>query len=221
MKREGPLANDVGLFEPLLGRAPESWPWALPHLYAVNVAPESGEVVVGVSADPSGAYREERSYRHDRGRFEVVGFWRGSFSVVDAQAFDSIEQARRVAHGAFEHLPIRFLMEHGTVKTENPIVAVSGEWPSQWRIQTLRDLGVLSAYVWEVACENGGRGAADDFRARLYPATPGTEQVVVYVQALEVARKSLSRFLSGPSIKALNEGLRVARAWIEYPGPPT
>ena len=216
MNLKGPLANDVGLFEPVLGKAPPSWPWALPHFYAVNVALESGDVVVGVTADPSGAYQEERNYRTDRGRFEVVGFWRGSFSVVHAQAFDSIEQARREARDSFEQLAVRFFMEGGNIKGENPTVVVSGEWPARWRIERLQDLGVLSAHLWEVACGNGGQDAANDFRALIHLAAPATEQVLVYLHALEAANKSLPRFLTPPSIEALSEGLRAARAWLKW-----
>jgi len=214
VKVESPVANDVGLFEPVIGAAPSSWPWALPHHYAANVASESGDVVVGVSADPSGAYREERTYRTDQGRFELVAYWRGLFHVVRARACDSVGEARREAQDWFDHRAVRFLMERGSVVRENAKVIVSGEWPSKWKIETLYDLGCLAAYLYETACQHDGQAAADDFKALIILATPGTEQVVVYLRALEHARQSLSRFLSRRSIAALDAGLRAGRSWL-------
>jgi hypothetical protein len=209
-----PTAAPNGLFEPVIGRAPASWPWALPHLYAANVASEAGDAIVSASADPAGAYLEERSRRTDLGRVEIVGFWNGHLHVIDSEAFGYLDRARQAAKDAFDRLPIRFLMECGRVTQQNPAVEISGTWPEQWTFLRLQDLGVLCAFLYESAVARGAGEQANRFRALLHVATPATEQLVVYVGVLEAGRELLGPFLPKAAHTALKAGLKTARKWL-------
>jgi hypothetical protein len=62
-----------GWFEPVVEPAPPGWPWALPHLCAVNVAPDPGVEVIGASASPDGSGSVREGWVADRTRIESVG----------------------------------------------------------------------------------------------------------------------------------------------------
>lgn len=209
-----PAPSDNGLFEPVIGMAPPSWPWALPHIYAANVAPEPGEVLEGASADRKGRFFERRGWRTDKGRFEMLGYWGGRFHVVHAETFESLRRARIDASNAFDQLPVRFLMEDGAVKRENTNVEITGCWPEQWSFQRIQDLGVLSAFLYESAITNGAEQQAKEFRTMITFAYPPTEQLLVYIEALEAGRELFGPFLPDKPRAALESGLIAAKKWL-------
>jgi hypothetical protein len=203
-----------GFFEPVIGMAPPSWPWALPHLYAANIAAETGDLVIGATADPTGGFSEETSRRSDLGRLEIIGFWRGDFHVIRSRTFAHLEGATQAAQYTFDGIPIRFLMESGRVTRENEKVDVTGVWPEHWVFANLRDLSVLCAFLYESAMSGGAGERAEQFRARLGTAYPATEQVLVYIDALKEGYFLLEPFVSKEAHAALAKGLLVARDWL-------
>jgi len=66
----------------------------------------------------------------------------------------------------------------------------------------------------ESASLNGGQEAADAVRSLVRPASPATEQIVVYLGALTAARDSLKRFLPASDRDALDRGVALAEQWV-------
>ena len=115
---EVPGVDSWGWFEPVLSPAPESWPWALPNLYAVNIAPDPGVEIVGGSASPDGDLNVVTSFVRDRTRIEEIGFWRGTFGLVRRRRHPSRKDAEKEALDSFNVLRAKYLMRSGKVVEE-------------------------------------------------------------------------------------------------------
>jgi hypothetical protein len=211
-----PTPDPRGWFEPILGRAPADWPWALPHFFAINVAPDPDVEVAGARASLDGSYSLRHALKADRSRVEVVGFWRDEFRVMDVRYTSTRAEANKEAVDVFTALPIRHLMHVGNSIRENSDVHITGTWPECWKIQRYQDLGVLCAFIYEQARQAGAAQVAEDFRNSLHAAWPVTEQVMVYRSALEVARKSLAHWLTADALAAVQVALSKIQSW--YPG---
>lgn len=192
-----PIPDSNGLFEPVIGSAPGSWPWALPHFYAVNAAPIP-----------------EQFPQRTIGRLEIIGFWKGRFHVVHSESNDDQEGSRRRARDTFDSLPVRLLMDRGRVKEENTSVQITGTWPETWSIFRIQDLGVLCAFLHDSAVNGGAGERAERFRGLVYFAFPATEQLLVYQNALTQGRALLGPFLSEQAQAALQQGLKMAKKWL-------
>ena len=107
-------------------------------------------------------------------------------------------------------------MHAGSIVRENAHVQITGAWPDRWEIRQYQDLGVLCAFVYEQARQQGAAEEAERFRNGIYSASPVTEQIMVYRGALVLARESLARWLSPQALKAIQAALATIRAW--YPG---
>jgi hypothetical protein len=208
-----PPPDDSGAFGPILGRAPSDWPWAIPTLHTVNTYPMIGDLVTGASANPNGEYSEDLS-AVQLGCLEVIGYWRGEFHIVHSSEHPSLPLAQREAERTFSTLPVRFLSESGTVLDENPAVPVTGEWPHQWTFNQVQDLGVLCAYLYESAVIAHLTTQAEQFRDMITPAWPATEQLTVFIHALEFVERTFVARLPKASRDAADAGLRRARAWL-------
>jgi|GEM_PF-2346589 len=208
-----PKPDSHGWYEPILGRAPTSWPWALPHLYAVNVAADPTIEFFGASATPDGSLSLRQGYNPDRTRIEIIGFWRNSFRVVDVDYASNRKQAGEAALNDFSCLPIRCFMQDGQTVRENPEVQITGEWPGVWKIQRYQDLGVLCAFIFEQTKRKGLIEAAEDFRRSIRPASPITEQVMVYEAALARALNSFSKELPPNVTSAISGALETIQSW--------
>jgi hypothetical protein len=196
-----PAAAPSGLFEPVIGPAPEEWPWAFPHLYAVNFAPEE---------TPEDA--PEETPKDAKGwRVESIGFWDGRFHVVDSAAFAQRDVAEKAASDAFDGVPTRLLMDRGTVTKTNLAVQVTGRWPERWTFRRPSELRVFCAFLYDLAATRGGRARADEFRALASRASPASEQVLVYIRALEAGRALLGPFVSSKARAELENALKSAR----------
>ena len=207
-----PIPASNGLFEPVIGLAPQTWPWALPHIYAANVAAGTGDVIVHASADPTGSYLEQRELRTDIGMFELIGFWQGQFCVIHSEQFGCIATARIAAKTVYDTHPVRFLMERGLASGEDSSVEISGAWPTLWSLKCIHDLNALCAYLYETAAQHGAGEQADEFRSLIYSASPTTEQLMVYVHALESGRKTIGPFLPKDALETLEYGLGVTKS---------
>jgi hypothetical protein len=150
----------------------------------------------------------------DRSRFEVVGFWRGEFGLVHWEQTRTRKRADDQAQGTFDSIPVRYLMNSGQVVRENSKVRITGDWPSKWTIASLQDLGVFCAYIDDRARAGGAQEAADVFRKSITPASPQTEQLLVYIAALKKAQSTLSQCLDSNTNHQLAEVTELAQKWL-------
>ena len=160
-----PQTSPEGWFEPTVGQAdPLDWPWALPALFCINFARDSGNELVGFSSKLNGSSQSISRFEDERYRVETIGFWRGDYRVVELLRFKNRTRAERHALDQFEALPVRYLMEGGVVVREKPEIDVSGNWPVDWQFGSIRDLGVCCAYIYERALVKKSHQFAREFR---------------------------------------------------------
>jgi hypothetical protein len=208
-----PIPDSRGWFESTLGHVPSDWPWALPHLYAVNVALDPAVQVAGASASPDGSYAERHRFNANRSRFEVIGYWLGEFRVIHVRHAQKHVEAEKQAAKAFDALPIRYLMHSGKIVRENTAVHITGSWPEHWQFQRYQDLGVLCAFIYEQARQQGAGEAVEDYRKSVYEAWPASEQIEVYRSALEKASSTLYGWLPAEALNAIHEALATIEIW--------
>ncbi len=99
--------------------------------------------------------------------------------------------AEQEATSSFAAIPVRYLMHSGQVVSENQGVAVTGDWPSRWVIKSFHDIGVLCSFIFEQARNAGAQKEVVVFRNAIKPAWPATEQLLVYIAALEFGKAKL------------------------------
>jgi len=208
-----PIPDDHGRFRSVLPSAPEHWPWALPSLYAINVAPDPQVVPSGATASDG---EVEVRYRlneaaHD---LEVVGRWDSMSALMHEEHLSSRAKAEAQAAQYFHHLPVRYLMYAGAAVAENHDVPENAAWPESWQFRSITDVGIYCAYLYEMALAAGATEAASAFRARCFYAAPPTEQVVVLIDALEFARAQLGSYLSKQEVVRIPKVLRTLRKWV-------
>jgi len=211
---EVPGVDSWGWFEPVLSPAPESWPWALPNLYAVNIAPDPGVEIVGGSASPDGDLNVVTSFVRDRTRIEEIGFWRGTFGLVRRRRHPSRKDAEKEALDSFNVLRAKYLMRSGKVVEENDQVTIIGDWPPVFSFASLRDLGVFCAFIYEKAIEGGAKDEAVKFRESIRLESTGTEQLVTYIKSLELGQSKLETYLSPADRSILWQAHQTARGWL-------
>jgi hypothetical protein len=209
-----PTCDSHGWFQPVIHPAPPSWPWALPHLYGVNYAPDPGEEIIGASASPNGRSEIETGFLNDRFRFEVIGYWQGDFALVHLAHSRSRELAEKEVRNTFEAIRVKYLMLSGQVVRENQKVEITGTWPSEWAVKSLQDIGIFCSFIYEQAKGRGGQRDADAFRESITRAWPPTEQLLVYISALELAQVKLVPHLESKAKEQLAEVLSVAQSWL-------
>jgi|WetSurMetagenome_2_1015567.scaffolds.fasta_scaffold11695_9 hypothetical protein len=190
-----PACDSHGWFQAVLPPPPPTWPWALPHLYAVNVAADPG--VLDTCS-----------------RFEVIGFWHGEYALLHWEQTPTRSSADEQARSTFRELHVRYLLHSGEVIDENQGVEITGTWPAKWVVKSHQDVGVLCAFVYESAMAHGGRREADAFRSSITRAWPITEQLLVYVSALEMAHVALAPYLGPEVMTVLAEVLKTVRGWL-------
>lgn len=208
-----PSTDDHGRFRSVLPPAPDHWPWALPSLYAINVAPDPQVVPSGATASDG---EVEVRYRlneaaHD---LEVVGRWDSTSALMHEEHFSSREKAEAQAEQYFRALPVRYLMYAGATIAENKEVPENAAWPESWQFRSITEVGIYCAYLYEMALVAGATEAASAFRARCSYAAPPTEQVLVLRDALEFARASLGSHLSRHEVVRISKVLGTLRKWL-------
>jgi hypothetical protein len=208
-----PSPDDHGRFRSILPSAPDHWPWALPSLYAINVAPDAQVVPSGATA--SGGEVEVR-YRLNEAahNLEVIGRWDSTSALMHEEHFSSGEKAEAQAQQYFHTLPVRYLMHAGVIVAENQDVPKHAAWPKSWQFRSITDVGIYFAYLYEMALAAGATEAASAFRARCFYAAPPTEQVIVLIDALEFARAHLGPYLSKQEVMRIPKVLRTLRKWL-------
>jgi hypothetical protein len=207
--------NSGGLFEPILGRSPDSWPWALPHLLGVNTALAPVIEPQSASVTPEASSRLEEGISHEGTRFEVLGYWRGEYRVVHAASFLTMAAAETEAETTFSSLRVRYLLRAGELVKQRDDVEITGDWPDEWQLASVPDLGIFCAFLYERARTHGAGEVAEEFRHAVTFAWPPTEQLIVYVDALQLARDRLSPYLSTTERKNLRLALESARRWLK------
>jgi hypothetical protein len=209
-----PTPDEHGGFASVVPPAPLHWPWALPDWYAVNTAPDPGVEITGASASPDGTSSVHKRQVPDRTRIEIIAYWRGAFGLVDQSHAHTAAAALIRARGAFGSRPTRYLMESGRVIEENKAVRTTGEWPAEWKVTTISDLGTFCAFLFEQAANAGAGGAATRFKGSIHAAWPPTEQLMVFISSLEVAQATLGPYLDSHARHSLEAVLMTSRAWL-------
>ncbi|HUQ71601.1 MAG TPA: hypothetical protein VM165_18880 [Planctomycetaceae bacterium] len=209
-----PTPDEQGGFASVVVPAPPCWPWALPHWYAVNTAPDPGFEITGASASRDGTSSVRERWVADRTRIETIGYWRGAFGLVAKSHPQTAAAGLSLARELFGTRPTRYLMVSGRIVEENSAVSVTGEWPAEWKATTLADLGTFCAFLFEQAATAGAGDAADQFKGSIHAASPPTEQLIVYIRSMEFARAKLAPHLDGHARHALEAFLHTARAWL-------
>ncbi len=212
--KTGPLGD----FTSVLPKAPDRWPWALPHIYAINLFSEPAVEVCAASASPDGEYVEKTELNEDRTIIEQVGFWHGTYALLDSFAVLKKEAAMEEARHLFALLPVRYVMEQGAVVETNELMEITGEWPDLWRFNSFNEIGSYCAYLFE-KLQGADEATAVTFRESLHFAMPGTELIVMYIDALTNVQSSVERLL--PSIEDSRLKLALDSLRSRLPGYPT
>lgn len=210
-----PEPDKHGRFASVIGPRPNHWPWVLPHLYAMNVSPETSSVPVEASATPEGELKIKKEVRTLGAVVEMIGFWNGMYCVFDTESLPTLSQAKELAAKWFEELPVRKLMENGVVIREKPDVEVTGRWPKKWAIRTFLDVKILAAYLFEVAEAKGRHEEAIRFRKSLGFAWPMTELLILYRDAFAAAEEYLAPHLDDRSQKLLKSATALLNKWLK------
>jgi len=209
-----PSPDRHGWFQPVLPAAPETWPWALPYLAAVNVAPDPHSQVVEAVASADGKLVERRTMAAEAHRLEVIGYWKGEFGIVHFQRFASVSAAMKEANDLLKVVPVHYLLKSGKVLRIHRHLDVTGEWPRHWRFRRGQHLGVCCAFVYDQAREHGARKEAEAFKRKVWYEGSPAEQVGVYVDALDWAEQHLSRWLDVKDIRVLKQAVAQGREWL-------
>lgn len=210
-----PTPDGNGWFEPVLKAAPGNWPWALPYLAAVNIAPDPGDEVVRAVADPNGTCTQEIVIdSSDRTRVEVIGYWRWEFALVDCHHRSCPGKAMDEAESLMAVVPVRYLLRAGKVISEDSSVEVTGVWPEEWTFRSYRHLGSCCAFVYEQAVAEHAREEAEEFRDMVAVSLLPREQVMAYISALKWAKRRLRRRLGRDVLRVIDEALAAARKWL-------
>jgi hypothetical protein len=197
----------------LLPEPPADWPWALPDFYCVAVMSDPGDEIVGYCAHKDGTGEARLENVKDRTRVILVGYWHDQFAVVESRTFLRRDQAERAADSMFKQMRIRFKVRDGNVVWQNPSVDTSGRWPTQWRFQTTRDLGVLCAFLYEILCDSGHSEQAQKLKESLHRVMPGREMANMFRSALANVKNECTDLLTDDTLSALQRGLTQADLW--------
>jgi hypothetical protein len=226
MRPAEPTPN--GRFEPVLGRPPDGWPWALPNFYAVNTTFESVRRPIRARATSGGdvaVIEGELEASH----LELIGYWKGAFAVVWSVsrspatvqemvrefACDRPERTRDLMHLQYQFAldrPVRYVMQRGAVIQENKGVLITGDWPKDWQFNRPGDISALCACIYERARQHGAVEQAKKLQALLFFSGAGTggEWCANSRAALEYARSALVHCLEDNMLVAIDDALASA-----------
>ncbi|MBI5035198.1 MAG: hypothetical protein HZB51_32125 [Chloroflexi bacterium] len=200
-----PISDQSGSFAKTLAPAPETWPWALPHYYAINTVSDPGEIVVGWVASPNGTQQSRQAFSADRSRVETIGLWHASFAILETVQFAHRSEAEHYASEVFQAIPTKFMMHDGQIIADSKIVELTGDWPRTWHFSQIRDLGVFLCYLVLRARAASKTKEANRLQETLQFAWPPTELLANYRRALQTARNELHSILDGETQLALKQ----------------
>ncbi len=212
---QNPIPDANGSFQHTLDGVSDALPWILPHYYAVNAVRQPKQVLVGWSADPSGENRPHKALNPDYSVVETIGYWKRNYFVASTQEFRSWSEAESEAKQLFVTTPIRFLMIQGQPTSENRVVRITGDWPSDWHFGQVRDLGVFFCYLVSITESRGDTQLARKVKRSLSPAWPPTELILSYQRAFRSARAELADTLSERDKALVETALTVIDIWLK------
>jgi len=210
-----PPPNSNGSYFGILKNAPELWPWALPHYFAVNVASHPGEKIVSANATPTGEVQlETKSDSHIYG-VETIAYWREQFAMSNITLVGSKEKSLRKAKHIFHMGRTRLLLTGGKQIAENAQVNVTGEWSGIPSVKSVNDMGWFFSYLYDYLIANQHLSVASQLRKSIYRAWPINEMVLMYIDVLDWSQKNISQHLDWKHRLALRKAKRKARNWLK------
>jgi hypothetical protein len=210
---EAPGTNCQGSFDTILLPAPDDWPYAIPHLYAVNIVSDPGMIITGWSASPNGQSNARSALDIGRSKVELIGFWHGEYKIIETKTFPSPAIAEEFAKETYKSIPTKFLLRNGNVMEENGIVQITGDWPVVWNFVQLRDIGVFLGYLQMLLKNRNKNEQAQRLKESITPAWPPTEIILVFQQSLQLARKEF--LLDTATRKLIDKALRTVKRWLK------
>ncbi|MGA7193844.1 MAG: hypothetical protein WBW94_09445 [Anaerolineales bacterium] len=211
-----PKANDKGSFETVLPLISNDWPYALPHLYAINIASDPGIETIGWIASPDGENIAKKKMVSDRSKVEQIGFWHNEYKITRTRTFLNSEDARQNANESFKSIPTKYLMQSGKIIEENGSLVVTGDWPFNWHFSQLRDIGVFLCYLQILLQERNEDSQAQQLRDSITPAWPPTEVLLVFQKSLQLADKEFSTSFDNKTKKLIGDALKVTDRWLYH-----
>jgi hypothetical protein len=190
---------------------PSDWPWALPHIYAVDTLSEPGDDVVGYSARKDGTGSARTAAVPGRTRVAEIGYWNGRFAILWSGLFLKENDAERVADAKFRDEPIRFRMKHGAAIRTNEKIEITGKWPETWVFHCFYDLGCFCAFLYAELKDAGLIAEAEKFKSSLHPAMPGSELFAMFQKALGDFEREYGQRLGPNAQVGLNNALALFR----------
>lgn len=179
-----------GSFETTLEMAPDDWPYALPHFYALNLVTTPGKV-----------------------KLETVGYWQGQYKLIEVKVHPAVENAMKHQGELTPTIPIRYLMQDGRIVKENKDVQITGDWPAQWDFAQIRDIGVFLCYLWWLLKSQHRHEQARRLRASITPAWPPTELLLVFQESLLQAKQDFASDVA--TTKLINRALKTIKRWLK------
>jgi hypothetical protein len=204
--------NQNGWLEGIIQPVPESWPWALPYLYGINIAPNPTPELVGAKATLDGKYNESKKLKKNKTRFEVIGYWNNEIRIMEINQYSNHEEAKNDSERIFELGKVKYLLEKGIIYKENKSLLLTGNWPDQWEFKTVQDFGVFCAFVYEYL-KPKNLGVADEFKKAMMPETTQTEQLVLFIRELEHILENKELIEDRMKLK-INSAIRIGKSWL-------
>ena len=199
---ELPAPAADGSFASVVEAAPETWPFALPALLAINVVDSASPIPVRASVRQGVAVVANEV--RPSARLELLGCWDGLVRICQVVPDQRKDAAVATAEQLFAEVPIRHFLLNGVQHSFRDPVRPTGKWPTPWQFHSARDLLVLCAYLHHSHRDHPS-ARAEEFRLCVRWAWPATELVVSLKSALERAQELL-----GPAMTASDSALVAA-----------
>ena len=177
-------------FETTLEMAPDDWPYALPHFYAVNLVTTPGRV-----------------------QLETVGYWKGQYKLIEVKVHPDVQTAMRHQGELTPAIPIRYLMRDGRIVKENKDVQITGDWPPQWDFAQIRDIGVFLCHLGWLLKKQNRQEQARQLRASITPAWPPTELLLVFRESLLQAKRDFASDVATTTL--IDRALKTIQHWLK------
>lgn len=212
---KAPTANDKGSFETVLLLVSDNWPYALPNLYAINVVSDPGMTITGWTTSPDGENVARNAFTLDRSKVESIGFWHGKYKIIEIKMFLSNEKAEQSAKELFANIPTKYLMQNGKIVEESEKIQITGDWPTDWKFLQIRDIGVFLCYLQELLNDKKEYVQVQKLRNSITPGWPPTEQILVFHNSLNLAKKELASSFDNRTKKLIDNALNVIEHWLK------
>jgi hypothetical protein len=191
---------------------PESWPWALPYLFGINIAPNPSIELTGAKVTLDGKYEQSKKLNKKKTRFEVIGYWNNETRIMEINQYPNREKAKIDSEILFKLGKVKYLLEKGLIYKENKTLLLTGKWPDEWEYKTVQDFGVFCAFVYEYLKPKNIK-VANEFKSRMMPAYPESEQLMQFLKDLEQII-GLNDLFTIEMKDKINTAIKKGKSWL-------